>query len=67
MSNVERIEAEIIKLTSAEFRELARWLAERDAELWDKEIEEDAKAGKLDRFIEEALEEHRQDKTRPLP
>jgi hypothetical protein len=67
MRSVEEIEAEIAKLKPVEVRQLARWLAEYEAELWDKQIEEDAAAGKLDRFIKEALEEYRQSKTRPLP
>jgi len=67
MRSIEEIEAEIAKLTPAEVRQIARWLAEYESDLWDKQIEEDAAAGKIDRFIEEALEDHRQAKTRPLP
>jgi hypothetical protein len=67
MRSVEEIEAEIAKLTPSEVLHVAEWLAEYRAELWDKQIEEDAASGKLDRFIEEALDEHRQGKTRPLP
>jgi hypothetical protein len=67
MRSVEEIEAEIAKLKPAEVRQVVRWLAEYGAELWDKQIEEDAVAGKLDRFIEEALDEQRQGRTRPLP
>jgi hypothetical protein len=67
MRSVEEIEAEIAKLTPAEVRQVAKWLAEYEAEFWDKRIEGDTAAGKLDRFIEEALEQHRQGKTRLLP
>jgi hypothetical protein len=67
MRSVEEIEAEIAKLKPAQVRQVARWLAEYEARLWDKQIEADAAAGKLDRFIKEALEEYRQGKTRPLP
>jgi hypothetical protein len=67
MRSVEEIEAEIAKLTPSEVHKVAEWLAEYRAELWDKQIKEDAVSGKLDRFIEEALDEHRQGKTRPLP
>ena len=67
MRSVEEIQAEIAKLTPSEVRRVAKWLAEYEAEIWDKQIEEDAAAGKLDRFIEEALDEHRRGKTRPLP
>ena len=67
MRSVEEIESEIAKLAPAEVRQVAKWLEEYAAELWDKQIEKDAAAGRLDRFIEESLDEHRQGKTRPLP
>jgi hypothetical protein len=67
MRSVEEIEAEIVKLKPVEVRQVAEWLAEYQAMLWDKQLEDDAAAGKLDRFIKEALEEYRQGKTRPLP
>jgi hypothetical protein len=67
MRSVEEIESEIAKLKPIEVRQVAKWLAEYEAELWDRQIEDDAAAGKLDRFIKEALEEYRQGKTRPLP
>ena len=66
MSKVEQIEAEIAELSPAEARQVAKWLAELLADEWDRQIAFDAKAGKLDRFVEEALEEHRQGKTTPL-
>lgn len=34
---------------------------------WDKQIEEDAKAGNLDELIQEARRDHRQGNTQPLP
>ena len=37
------------------------------ADAWDKEIQEDAKAGKLNALLEEARNEHREGTTRPLP
>jgi hypothetical protein len=67
MLSIKEIEAEIARLKPAEILQVAKWLAEYQTELWDKQIEEDAAAGKLDRFIEEALAEHRQGKSRPLP
>jgi hypothetical protein len=54
MSKVERIEAELAKLSPAEARQVARWLEEFLADEWDKQIEEDAKAGKLGFLFEEA-------------
>jgi hypothetical protein len=67
MRNVEEIESEIAKLNPADLRHVSKWLAEYEAALWDKQMADDAAAGKLDRFIEEALEEYSQGKTRSLP
>jgi len=67
MRSVEEIEAEIAKLNPADVRQVAKWLADYEAELWDKQIEDDVDEGKLDRYINEALEEYRHGKTRPLP
>ena len=38
-----------------------------EADAWDKEIQEDAKAGKLNTLLEEARTEHREGTTKPLP
>jgi hypothetical protein len=67
MKIVEEIEAEIAKLNPVDVRQLSAWIAKYEAELWDKQIVDDADAGKLDRFIKEALEEFNDGKTRPLP
>lgn len=34
---------------------------------WDRQIETDAKAGRLDQFIDEATLEHRDGQSRPFP
>ncbi len=67
MSTVEEIETAIKALPREELSELWQWWDEYRETEWDRQIEADAKAGKLDRFMEEALEEHGQGKTRPLP
>jgi hypothetical protein len=56
MSKVDDLKTEIERLPSEEFTELARWLSEKDWERWDKEIEADSKAGKLDFLVREALD-----------
>lgn len=66
MSRIERIEAEIASLSPEEVRQILRWLAERDAELWDLQIEEDAKAGRLDALWGEAEKEIASGEARPL-
>ena len=66
MTKVKKLEKEIQSLTPEELAALRKWFLEYDAAVWDREIEEDAKAGRLDRLAEEALEEHRKGKSRPL-
>ncbi len=57
MSKVDELKAEIEGLASEEFAELFRWLSEKDWEQWDKEIEADSRAGRLDFLVREAREE----------
>ena len=47
-------------------RKLAEWLAAYQADLWDKQIEGDAKSGRLDKFVETAKAEIASGKFRPL-
>jgi hypothetical protein len=63
MSRVEIIEEEIRKLTPGELAELREWLLEHDWDEWDRQIERDAAAGKLDRLFDEAREAHREGKS----
>ena len=58
MGKVEKIEQEIRQLSAQEMAELRRWFAEFDAEAWDRRIEADAQAGKLDALAEQALKAH---------
>jgi hypothetical protein len=66
MSTVQEIETAIQKLKPQEIHEVADWLQELREELWDKQIDADAKAGRLDKLMEEALEDYRAGRTKPL-
>ena len=59
MSKVENIEQEIRALTSAELAAFRRWFLEFDAQVWDRQIEEDVRDGRLDKLADEALAAHR--------
>ena len=48
MARLEDLEKAVAALTVNEFREFRHWFLERDWERWDRQIEEDARAGKLD-------------------
>jgi len=66
MSELEQIESRIKNLTPDELRKLRAWFADFDAQGWDRQIETDSAAGKLDHFIEESMAEHKAGKSRPL-
>jgi hypothetical protein len=58
MTRVQRLEREVKELTAAELEDFRKWFQEFDAAEWDRQIEEDAFAGKFDRLAEKALEHH---------
>jgi hypothetical protein len=66
MGKVEKIEQQIRELSASEMAELRTWFAEFDAEAWDRQIESDASAGKLDSLAQQALEQYKAGKTKPL-
>jgi lysyl-tRNA synthetase class I len=66
MSKVENIEREIQKLAPSELEAFRRWFREYDSDEWDRQIDEDARAGKLDKLAEEALAAHRAGKSKEL-
>ena len=66
MGAVEKLELLIKSLSAQELAQFREWFAEFDAQIWDRQIESDAAAGKLDRFIDESMADHRANKSRPL-
>lgn len=58
MTKVESLEKEIKQLTRTELEEFRNWFKKYDSDAWDKQIEEDAKTGKLDSLAEKALKEY---------
>ena len=60
MSTVQEIEAALQRLTAEERAVFRAWYAEFDAEEWDRQIESDAAAGRLNWLIEEARNDNRQ-------
>ncbi|HEX3988045.1 MAG TPA: hypothetical protein VHZ30_01360 [Verrucomicrobiae bacterium] len=46
---------------------MADWLQEYRETLWDKKIQADARAGKLDSLIEKAKSDHSAGKATPFP
>jgi hypothetical protein len=60
MGTVEEIVEAIRRLSPSELEALRAWFAEFDAELWDRELEADVAAGRLDHLAEEALRDLRE-------
>jgi hypothetical protein len=66
MTNVESIEKDIERLGDKALAALRAWFIEYDNARWERQIEADSNAGKLDGLIEEALTEHRSGRSTPL-
>ena len=66
MTKLEQIEKSVAELSKEELKAFAAWFAELQADLWDRQIEADAKTGKLDKLAAKAIADHRAGRTRPL-
>lgn len=66
MSKIDKIEKEIRRLTAEELAAFRKWFAEFDGGIWDRQIEEDAKSGKLGEIAAKALKDHKHGKSSPL-
>jgi hypothetical protein len=66
MMKVEELERAVASLTAEEYRQFRRWFLESDWAKWDKQIEEDSRAGKLDFLVREALEAKKEGKLQEL-
>ena len=66
MTKVEELEQHIMSLSRSELAALRDWFQSYVADEWDKQIEADAEAGKLDDLAREALADHKAGRTKPL-
>ncbi len=66
MSKVEKIEHEVQGLSPEELAEFRDWFLEFVWKVWDRQLEVDVRAGKLDSLADEALREYAAGKTKPL-
>ncbi|MBH8553078.1 hypothetical protein I8751_12010 [Nostocaceae cyanobacterium CENA357] len=60
MSTLQDIERAVSQLSSEELADFRAWFAEFDAEIWDRQFEEDVAAGRLDGLAEKALKHLRE-------
>ena len=56
MTTVSQLRRAIVDLSEADYSELRRWLLDQDWERWEREFDEDVRAGKLDALAAKALE-----------
>ena len=66
MTKLEQIEKSVAALSPEELKAFAEWFAELQADLWDRQIEADAKSGKLDKLISKARADIADGKLRDL-
>ena len=56
MTTAEEIKQAVLGLPASEYTKIMDWLHELAEEAWDREFDEDVRAGKLDALAAEALE-----------
>jgi hypothetical protein len=66
MTKVQELENEVQQLNPDELAAFRDWFRKYDSDEWDKEIEGDIWAGKLDRLAEEAIAAQRAGRTREI-
>ena len=57
MIKAKEVEKVVSKLHPKEFSKFRKWFEKFGAAKWDKQIEDDAKSGKLDKIANKALED----------
>lgn len=63
---VQEIEETIMQLPLDDLLELSAWLEEYQAQMWNRQIEEDLEAGRLDRVLKEVDAEYDAGLAQPL-
>ncbi|MEW6084585.1 MAG: hypothetical protein AB1607_08320 [Chloroflexota bacterium] len=63
---IQEIEQAITELDPDELARLREWFDEYFAQIWDKQIEQDAASGRLDKLIAEVDEEYNAGQSKPL-
>ena len=66
MTKVQNLESEIKLLNRQELSEFRDWFQMFDSDAWDAKIEQDARAGQLDRIADGAVEEHGRGESKAL-
>ena len=66
MARVEELAKEVQQLSRDELAACRDWFRKYDSDEWDREIEEDILAGRLESLANEAIAEHKAGRTQEL-
>lgn len=66
MTKIEALEREVQSLSAEELASFRAWFAAYDSAAWDRQLEDDVHAGKLDGLADAALTDHRAGRSRKL-
>ncbi|HLX07710.1 MAG TPA: hypothetical protein VKY89_07580 [Thermoanaerobaculia bacterium] len=66
MSEVEQIETRIQGLSPEDLARFRRWFLDFDAHVWDQQIEDDSRSGRLDGLVAESVADYEAGKARDL-
>jgi len=61
--SVQELETAVSNLSREELAAFRKWFVDFDAEIWDKQFEEDVAAGRLDKLAEEAIADLKEGRT----
>ncbi len=64
--SVQEMQSAVSGLSREDLSEFARWFEEFLADAWDRQIEEDVRAGRLDKIIREVESEKKAGRSRPI-
>jgi major membrane immunogen (membrane-anchored lipoprotein) len=66
MLTIKELEQAVSGLPREELTRFREWFDEFDAKAWDKQLEADVKAGKLNKIAEDAISDYRAGKAKEL-
>jgi hypothetical protein len=66
MSKIKDLEQQVKALSPEELAQFREWFLEFDWAVWDRQLERDVRAGKLDAMAEKAVQDYKAGKTKPL-
>ena len=66
MTTLEQVTAAVKRLPKKDLARFRRWFAKYDASVWDRQLEQDVAAGRLDALAREALRDYRAGRTTEL-